>query len=559
MGRDVEYNLTANDKVGTGIASAERKLAASQEKARRDSKKTGDTIGDNLTKGVGKAGPAIADRITSALGLGGNAGGIALAAGIAAASPVIGGLLSAAVIGGAGIGGVLGGVALAARDPRVKAAGTALGKNLLESATKDASAFIDPVLRNIDKAEARFGQMNTRLTRIFDTSSGFLDPLVNGALDAVDGILRGVDALVAKGKPVIAAFGQSFTIIGDSVGDALEIIAGGADESASALLNTAKAIGAVVEATAYLIRGLTEVYGVVSFLPGKISDVGQKLGSLVGVGDQAGKTVAGVGTNTAAAALQAGRFAPLLATVTKEAVSLDARAASAANAVLQLANAELAAANAVAGFNAGLKENGRTHDLTTQKGRANQANLLALVSSYKANHDSVAALNGEGRKSAEVSTKQAAAFQAQAVKIGYTKSQAAALARQYGLVPTRIETAITANTKQAEERTRTVRSLLDQVRSKTISVNVLVNESKLNKVNNTLNRLGGAGLLAAAGSFALTGPGATARTGGPDPVNVTAAVSSSLYLDGSLIYERTDRQVQARSQRDAWRQKVGLR
>ncbi|WP_433304220.1 hypothetical protein ACQP2F_14300 [Actinoplanes sp. CA-030573] len=144
----------------------------------------------------------------------------------------------------------------------------------------------------IDHYVSRFGFMNSRIGHIFATSSGFLEPLVGGALNGIDGILGGVDSLVTKGRTVIVAFGHSFDILGHSVGDAHDTISGGSGNAASALENTARVMGALIEATGILVRGLTDLYGWISFVPGKISDVSTSFGELIGV-HQSHKVAAG--------------------------------------------------------------------------------------------------------------------------------------------------------------------------------------------------------------------------------------------------------------------------
>jgi hypothetical protein len=218
----------------------------------------------------------------------------------AAVAPVVGAAISAAVIGGAGVGGVIGGLLLVKDDPRVLAAGTELGNKLLESLKADASPFVEPVLVAVAKIEARFDQMEGRIKSIFSSSSGFLDPLVNGALDGVDSILQGIQSLVTKGKPVIDALGQSFTIIGESVGKAMSAISGDSDDAASALVNIAKAVGTLIVAAGYLVRGLTEVYGVITYLPGKFKELESGALGLVGLNKDVSKSAGEAATSVAA-------------------------------------------------------------------------------------------------------------------------------------------------------------------------------------------------------------------------------------------------------------------
>ncbi len=249
------------------------------------------------------------ERLKKQLGSGGDSeagllGGLKAPAllGIAAAvlSPVIGAAVSAGVIGGAGAGGVVGGILLVKDDPRVSAAGAEIGQKLLSSLQVDAQPFVEPVLAAVAKIEGRFDAMEGRIQSIFRSSSGFLDPLVSGALEGVDGILKGIESLTTKGKPVIDALGQSFAIIGDSVGKAFSIIAGDSDDAANALTNIAKVTGFLIESVGYLVRGLTDLYGIITFLPRKFQDLEAGVGGLVGLNKDVGKSAGDAATSVAA-------------------------------------------------------------------------------------------------------------------------------------------------------------------------------------------------------------------------------------------------------------------
>jgi hypothetical protein len=218
----------------------------------------------------------------------------------AAVAPVIGAAISAGVIGGAGLGGVIGGVLLLKDDPRVAAAGAEIGQKLMSSLQVDAQPFETPVLAAITTIENRFDQMEGRIQHIFKASSGFVDPLVSGVLEGVDGILAGIESLVTRGKPVMDALGNSFAIIGDSVGTAFTIISGDSDDAASALTNIAKVVGALIEATAILVRGLTELYGIISFIPGKAKELELHLAGVVGINKDVSKSAGDVATSVAA-------------------------------------------------------------------------------------------------------------------------------------------------------------------------------------------------------------------------------------------------------------------
>lgn len=412
--------------------------------------------------------------------------GPALAAIAAVAAPVIGATISAAVIGAAGVGGVIGGVVLAAKDPRVKGAGTQLGRTLLGDLQQDADPFIQPVLKAIATIEGRFGAMNTRIKSIFSTSSGFLGPLVDGTLDAVDGVLRGVDALVSKGAPVIDALGDSFGILGNSVGDALSTISGDSEDAASALTNLAKATGGAIEATGYLVRGLTELYGWVSFVPGKIHGVSEALGGFVGIGDQANKTISGTVAATAQQVIQNTLLGSsyggtaegiaytneLLAANQKRLDEAAAAAQSLRKANQDLYGTETAVAQAFADANKAISEHGKGLDVNTQKGRDNRTTIAGVADSINAEYKNLIAVNGVTPTTSKQAGDLRNKFIGLAEKAGASASQAKNLANRLLEIPAKKDVKINADPSDAIAASREAKAAINSVNSKSVSITV---------------------------------------------------------------------------------------
>lgn len=516
-------------------------------------------VGKALEDSVGKAGPGIVSKLKDQLGFAGVSGGQALAAGLGAAAPLIGATLSAAVIGGAGAAGVIGGVLLAAKDRRVQEAGAELGKNLMSALQKDAEPFIEPVLRNIGKIEVAFSGMNSRLSKIFGASSSFLDPLVNGALKGVDGILKGVESLVTKGKPVMDALGRSFATVGQATGHALDTIAGGSEEAAAALDQLSGGIGTAIESAGYLVRGLTELYGVLHRPDEKFNNTLTKW--ITGV-DQ-------VTAKTSVAATVAGTFGSVMQTVGTKVLSTGEAAgqaglqmqtfadkmADAASKGRSLYDSQTDVAQAIADAKTALDKNGKSLDINTQKGRDNRKVLSDLAGKLQANYAAYVKLNGEGAAAQKVAGDNRAAFIKLATQFGISAGKAEALATQLGLIPPKKNTDFHANTHDAAARIAALQGQVNNLHGKTIGVHVSVTGTE--RLNSLGHRIGG---FASAGDyFSLVdrGRSGTSRTGGPTPVNVTSEVL--VNLDGRPFYNMAVSTADASARRQAWRAKVGSR
>jgi hypothetical protein len=433
----------------------------------------------------------------------------------AAAAPLLGATLSAAVIGGAGVGGVIGGVLLAARDPRVAAAGTALGQTLLGQLEKDAAPFVEPVLLGIGKIEGAFRAMDGEIKNIFSVSSGFLAPLEDGVIGAVTGIMRGIDALVTKGKPVIDQLGHSFTQLGNATGDALEVIAGDSGDAAKALKDLTDATSITIEGVGYLVRGLTELYQPLMALPHLWIDAGEKVLGWDDAAKSASVTATAVGTAQKALTplvLSAGEAAGKAGlNMTDYADTMN----EAAQKSRSLYSAQTDVAQAMADAKKAIAENGHTLDINTQKGRDNRKMLVELATKLQAAF--------EGYRNVGIGSSEAAArangardqFIKVATQLGLTRTAAGKLADQMGLIKSkRID--FLANTHDAAARIEALKGQIGGVHGKTVSVNVIVNESRLNKVQNQLDRFRAAGGPVKKGKAYVVGDGGRPEVFVPD-------------------------------------------
>lgn len=536
MGRDVEFNYTASDKTGPASASVVNNM-----------QKTGKKVEGGLLESIGKVSPQLAKKLTGVIGSVGVPAGKLLAGGLVVSAPVIGATISAAIIGAAGVGGVIGGVALVSRDPRVQAAGQQLGKTLLSGLEQDAEPFIAPVLAAVDTIEDRFERMRPRLQRIFANSAGFVAPLTDGVLRGVDGVLRGVDRLIAEGQPVILALGDSFGVLGESVGNAFETIAGGSDDAASGLTAVAHVTGETIEVVGYLVRGLTEAYGVISFLPEKIVALERSMGLLDKEAEIAAHNVGGLKDNTVLMGMHAAGAEGPIVTLTDKINGLSQATRTAFDAETQVG----AAIDAVT---AARKENGRTLDANTEKGRANRGVLSGLAQALIGQYNATVAVNGEGAKSVGVANKNRDAFIRLAQKLGASKTEAAALATQLGLLPAKKETTINTNAPAARARVAALQAELNRI-PRNINVAVTVRTTRKGE---TLYGNQAPQFDAAGSSYYRAGQGdGVHRTGAPTPVQVASSVT--VNLDGTPFYAMSTKAANQATSRAAWRTKVGRR
>jgi cell wall-associated NlpC family hydrolase len=132
------------------------------------------------------------------------------------------------------------------------------------------------------------------------------------------------------------------------------------------------------------------------------------------------------------------------------------------NLLLSLSGSEIAYQAAVDDASASIKENGRTHDINTAKGRANKAALDQVADS--ANAQTIAMRNaGDGNVSAAKHGESArASFVKLATQMGYTVPQARAMAKSMVDIPNVTRTAkLKADKKSLDEKLAAAKKELD--------------------------------------------------------------------------------------------------
>lgn len=194
--------------------------------------------------------------------------GAAVGAGLAAAwlAPALGATVSAGILGGVGIGGVIGGLSLAKRDTRVKAATKSLGDEVTKSLDRSAGVFVPVALKGIQQIRASFGRIDDDLTGIFETSSRYVQPLINGVTGLVERAIGGVSEAVAAAGPVIDVLERQLPNLGAVIGDVLSNLADNGPEAAVALDQVFTVIEGGVVTLGAVVNGLTEAYGFLASL-----------------------------------------------------------------------------------------------------------------------------------------------------------------------------------------------------------------------------------------------------------------------------------------------------
>lgn len=449
--RDVELRVTVDDDSGAGIRSVRQNVKRAADDTERDLLRLGKTvpgkIGAATTGGLAAvatkagelaarigidSGTKIGDGIASSISgatpqVQGAVTALAVSA-VATAAPLLAGGISAAVVGGAAGAGVVGGLVLVARDPRVKAAGVALGQSLLGTLESRADVFVAPVIQSIGRIQAEFTRTTPLIARGLAAAARYVEPLTQGFLRAGRAVTEGVVYAIQQAGPVIQVAAYGAERLGQAFRDVMINLGSVSDEGAIALKDIVDLISIAVRFTGALIRDFTYLYAQIRTLGGLIEADGAGLSGL-------GTDMRGVTVDTTVLTGAMTQLSTETAKVGDATNYLGKAQRDLGSAAVALDAAEATLAQTLANVN-DVKERGNTVTasetlyLTQLLGQIN-----ATISAYDATTDSAEAVS---QKTTELRDQ----FVATAIQLGYTRQQAEALARQYGLIPFEIETEV---------------------------------------------------------------------------------------------------------------------
>lgn len=302
----------------------------------------------------------------------------AIVGGILAVSPLIAGALAGAISAGVGVGLVGIGVLLGAQFEEVQERAVDFGREIRNALVESARDFIPAIFSAFDQVETRIRRLRPVLDQIFNVSSNFLEPLVQGGLDALESIIDAIGNQLNNLKPFVDELGAAFAVLGDAIATSLQILIATGEDGRSALRDLIAILAIMLVSVASLIFALTRLYGAFRTVVRIVSDI---LGPLSGViflldlffdviDRRTNENKSFVNTNTD----MTNSFEGLIAATQGETKALEeyadklAKASDAAKSNLEL---NVAWEESLDDIAASLKENGKTLDEHTDKGRNN--------------------------------------------------------------------------------------------------------------------------------------------------------------------------------------------
>jgi hypothetical protein len=433
-----------------------------------------------------------------------------LGAAVAVAAPAAGAIAAGGIVAGFGVGlGALGAV-FAAKSVVVKNAWNRTLSSMAADMTIISKPFEKTLLNMAAVAKRTFATFKPELAAAFQSLAPALSEFGDQLGKAFAKLAPAVQPLSRAFEDVLKSLGPAMQSALGKVSDGLIKLAESVQKNPTALADTVKGLGDLTNSLFGFLTTLNDLNGRIESMTGGVSAVDGVFGVLKGTvmllkgpflglegafksinGLMGGTKSSAQGLNsevqistdtmklwtqglTAAQAAAAGTGAaldPLPKKVESLAVKFDRqwqatqRANEAltrqSNLLLTLSGSEIAFQAALDAATASIKENGRTHDINTEKGRRNQQALNDVASA--ANSQTIAMRNaGDGNVSAAKHAEGARAnFVKLAQQMGYTKPKAEEMARSMISIPNVSRTAkLNANIKDLESKLSTAKGKL---------------------------------------------------------------------------------------------------
>lgn len=452
-GRRAGSGLT--DTLGQAGEDAGQAVVRSTEGRLRDAKGRFLAAGSDVGKGIGKgaedetdrngfraflgfmkhapkAGFEAAQGLVGALkqGVSGPAGPYLIAglsAGAVVAGPFIGALLAGGIMAGVAAGGIGTGVILAAKDPAVKYAWAQTGDAIGDILQDAASPFKGELIETASRATAAFERWRPMFNQIFGVASTMLDPFVGALEKAGDRLLPSIMTMINNAGPAVDAVASGIGGVVDAVSDVMDSLQDNGPEAAVALKAAFFLVESSIRNVGMVVNGLTEGFGhLIEFgldwlglivevgqkiqgVPGPLGAIGEKMAGMAPVLDQARggweglkgqiKGATDVGSQGTSQLSDKTKILSLsMGAAIQQAGGLSAAFKLLNGGALNAREAESAYQAAIDNVSASIKQNGKTLDLHTAKGRANDAAIRQLINTTdqkaQATYDEVNATKG---------------------------------------------------------------------------------------------------------------------------------------------------------------------
>lgn len=348
----------------------------------------------------------------------------AIVLGIIASLPFVSGALAGAVTAGLGAGLAGIGTFIAFQYDEVRERGSALANALRLLFIDAAMPFVPAVMKALDAVENRFESWLPLLSRIFTKAAGYVEPLNAGLLDMVEGILEGIDESMDDVTGFVVELEAALNILGSAAGEAIRILASTGDEGREAFRDIIYAVSQLLVGLARLLYIFTKIYGVIRDIAQASPFIFGLFATMTEGADKAANANGILVKRNHELAESTSGVIKLTDEETKRLKDLEKGLKDASQATYDIIESQVDFQRSLGAIREALNENGKTLDITKEKG---QDNVEAFLKGLKAAEKETAAQVTLGKlnsiEAVGYYNDQIRAIETLALNAGITKQQ----------------------------------------------------------------------------------------------------------------------------------------
>jgi predicted nucleic acid-binding Zn-ribbon protein len=398
----LEFARTGEAIDATAVGK-ERGLLGKLEKLRKELGDLAEVPTVAASAAIGSAAPSVAKGAAGAIG---GIGGVptpvivGLVAAATLAGPAIGAIIGGAIAGAAGTGAMALGLVSAAKDTRVRAAAKQFGESVSGQFFAEGQAFVEPAIKGLAILERAIDDFD--LGESLAKAAPTVEIMAKGIADFLEAFKPGFDKTLDRIGPFAEVAAEGIGEMGEAFGFFLDEVSGskGALDGLRTfflLLNgTIRFVGAE-------IRFLEDAFASLLYTASLFTELGSHTGfkdlddgirRMTGNSGQLQGQIVQMGTAAALASQGLDPFAGYLKEAADNADELDDSLMDLFNHVLGLSNATIGYEQSLDDLSESIKENGKTLDIHTEKGRNNQRALNDAISEAIRVRDELAKTQG---------------------------------------------------------------------------------------------------------------------------------------------------------------------
>jgi len=439
----------SGDRSLLGDVRKQRGFLDQLEKIRKEIEGAGDggfsvAIGSAAGAGIGNA---ATQGITRAFGSGSfrtKAIGSLVGLGVVA-SPLLGAVISGAVAGATLSAGIAGGIFAASKNEEVRTAARAFGTEISHEFFASGDSFVKPTVGALAILQKDFKSLD--LEKTFALAAPAVETLAHGVGDFARNLMPGLNSVMAKSPAISDAMAGGLAEIGTSLSDMLTTISQSPGTIEGLVVgfhalsvateftgDTLGVLGNAFHGFGTVSAGLT---GIIEDLPlGGLADragnVNDSLEKTLGISGRLSRGLLLTGEEAKRAGEQGlDPFSAYLRAAAENTDALKVNLSELISETMGIDRATISYEDALDDLTQSFKDNGKSMDVTTEKGRANRTAFLNGVSAAADLRDAQIAAGGSADVANAAYQKQIKKLEAVATKAGVAKSTLDKLAGPY--------------------------------------------------------------------------------------------------------------------------------